>query len=195
MTSQSTKLPQNFEKKETRGRKRLLKRDDILDGALFIGLDNLTMKNLAEHLKVGTATLYQYFENRETLLMEAAEYSIKLLPFPDYKGQGWQQMALEYTKNVQKILKQHPSFIHSHPVTDYGYKIQKGRRKVILWSKNKWTEVNQIGSKEIPTGRFISGVTNGIKIVGLFIPWKFAHVSSGRKDRKHGRIISLLLKI
>ena len=123
MTSQYTELPQNFEKKETRGRKRLLKRDDILDGALFIGLDNLTMKNLAEHLKVGTATLYQYFENRETLLMEAAEYSIKLLPFPDYKGQGWQQMALEYTKNVQKILKQHPSFIHSHPVTDYGYKI------------------------------------------------------------------------
>ncbi len=123
MTSQSTELPQNFEKKETRGRKRLLKRDDILNGALSIGLDNLTMKNLAEHLNVGTATLYQYFENRETLLMEAAEYSIRLLPFPDYKGQGWKELALEYTKNVQKILKQHPSFIHSHPVTDYGYKI------------------------------------------------------------------------
>ena len=123
MTSQSTELPQNFEKKETRGRKRLLKRDDILNGALSIGLDSLTMKNLAEHLNVGTATLYQYFENRETLLMEAAEYSIRLLPFPDYRGQGWKELALEYTKNVQKILKQHPSFIHSHPVTDYGYKI------------------------------------------------------------------------
>lgn len=123
MTSQSTELPQNFEKKETRGRKRLLNRDDILNGALSIGLDSLTMKNLAEHLNVGTATLYQYFENRETLLMEAAEYSIRLLPFPDYRGQGWQELALEYTKNVQKILKQHPSFIHSHPVTDYGYKI------------------------------------------------------------------------
>ena len=57
-------------------------------------------------------------------------------------------------------------------------------RKVILWSKNKWTEVNQIGSKEIPTGRFISGVTNGIRIIGLCIPWRFAHVSTGRKDRK-----------
>ena len=123
MTSQSTELTQNFEKKETRGRKRLLKRDDILNGALSIGLDSLTMKNLAEHLNVGTATLYQYFENRETLLMEAAEYSIRLLPFPDYRGQGWKELALEYTKNVQKILKQHPSFIHSHPVTDYGYKI------------------------------------------------------------------------
>ena len=46
------------------------------------------------------------------------------------------------------------------------------------------TEVNQIGSKEIPTGRFIAGVTNGIKIVGLCIPWRFAHVSTGRIDRK-----------
>lgn len=123
MTSQSTELPQNFKKKETRGRKRLLKRDDILKGALSIGLDNLTMKTLAEHLNVGTATLYQYFENRENLMMEAAEYSIKLLPFPDYRGQGWQELAIEYTQNVQRILKQHPSFIHSHPVTDYGYKI------------------------------------------------------------------------
>ena len=123
MTSQSTQFPQNFEKKETRGSKRLHKRDDIMNGALTIGLDSLTMKNLAKHLNVGTATLYQYFENRETLLMEAAEYSIRLLPFPDDRGQGWKELALEYTKNVQKILKQHPSFIHSHPVTDYGYKI------------------------------------------------------------------------
>ena len=39
-------------------------------------------------------------------------------------------------------------------------------------------------SNKIPSGRFISGVTNGIKIVGLCIPWRFAHVSTGRKDRK-----------
>ena len=56
--------------------------------------------------------------------------------------------------------------------------------KVILWSKNKWTEVNQIGSKEIPSGRFISGITNGIRIIGLCIPLRFAHLSTVRKDRR-----------
>ena len=86
------------------------------------------------------------------------------------------------TEGYETLLPQDGYIISSNE--DYGYKIQKGRRKVILWSKNKWTEVNQIGSKEIPTGRFISGVTNGIKIVGLCIPWRFAHVSTGRKDRK-----------
>ena len=67
---------------------------------------------------------------------------------------------------------------------DYGYKTKNGRRKVILWSKNEWTDIDQLGSKEIPSGRFISGITNGIRIVGLCIPWRFAHVSTGRKDRK-----------
>ena len=86
------------------------------------------------------------------------------------------------TEGYETLVPQDGYLISSNE--DYGYKIQKGRRKVILWSKNKWTEVNQIGSKEIPTGRFISGVTNGIKIVGLCIPWRFAHVSTGRKDRK-----------
>ena len=67
---------------------------------------------------------------------------------------------------------------------DYGYKTKNGRRKVILWSKNEWTDIDQLGSTEIPSGRFISGITNGIRIVGLCIPWRFAHVSTGRKDRK-----------
>ena len=86
------------------------------------------------------------------------------------------------TEGYETLLPQDGYIISSNE--DYGYKIQKGRRKVILWSKNKWTEVNQIGSKEIPTGRFISGVTGGIRIIGICIPWRFAHVSTGRKDRK-----------
>ena len=86
------------------------------------------------------------------------------------------------TEGYETLLPHDGYIISSHE--DYGYKSKKGRRKVILWSKNKWTDIDQIGSKEIPTGRFISGITNGIKIIGLCIPWRFAHVSTGRKDRK-----------
>tara|TARA_B100000989_G_scaffold291699_1_gene266538 strand:- start:243 stop:881 length:639 start_codon:yes stop_codon:yes gene_type:complete len=85
-------------------------------------------------------------------------------------------------EGYKDLLPKDGYIISSHE--DYGYKTKKGRRKVILWSKNKWTEVDQIGSNKIPSGRFISGVTNGIKIVGLCIPRRFAHVSTGRKDRK-----------
>lgn len=67
---------------------------------------------------------------------------------------------------------------------DYGYKIKKGRRKVILWSKSEWSDIDKLGSKKIPTGRYISGITMGIRFIGICIPWRFAHVSTGRKDRK-----------
>ena len=86
------------------------------------------------------------------------------------------------TEGYETLLPEDGYIISSNK--DYGYKTKNGRKKVILWSKNKWTDIDQLGSKEIPSGRFISGVTNGIRIIGLCIPWRFAHVSTGRKDRK-----------
>ena len=86
------------------------------------------------------------------------------------------------TEGYESLLPRDGYIISSNE--DYGYQITKGRRKVILWSKSKWTDIDQIGSEKIPTGRYISGITNGIKIIGVCIPWRFAHVSTGRKDRK-----------
>ena len=86
------------------------------------------------------------------------------------------------TEGYENLLPKDGYIISSHE--DYGYKSKNGRRKVILWSKNEWTDIDKLGSKYIPSGRFISGVTSGIRIIGLCIPWRFAHVSTGRKDRK-----------
>jgi hypothetical protein len=52
---------------------------------------------------------------------------------------------------------------------DYGYPNKGGRRKVILWTKHPWTEVDATGDEAIPTGRFVSGVTGGIRFVGVCI--------------------------
>ena len=72
--------------------------------------------------------------------------------------------------------------------SDYGYQSNSDRRKVILWSKNPWTQVDPIGDKNLPSGRFISGVTKTpigeIIFVGVCIPWRDAHVRTGRKDRQ-----------
>jgi hypothetical protein len=35
----------------------------------------------------------------------------------------------------------------------------------------------------MPSGRYISGVTNGVRFIGVCIPWRDAHVRTGRKDR------------
>ena len=65
-----------------------------------------------------------------------------------------------------------------HTITarpDYGYGIQRSRRKVFLWSKNPWEYVDDIGDDRMPPGRFISGVTRAsvgeVTVVGVCIPW------------------------
>lgn len=71
--------------------------------------------------------------------------------------------------------------IESDP--DYGYPNDGKRRKVILWSKNPWTDVDSAGCEGLPGGRFVTGVSCGVRFVGVCIPWKDAHVRTGRKDR------------
>jgi len=67
---------------------------------------------------------------------------------------------------------------------DYGYAIKEGRRKVILRSKHPWEAMDTVGDENLPPGRFVSGITGGVRFVGVCIPWRDAHVSTGRKDRK-----------
>ena len=72
---------------------------------------------------------------------------------------------------------------------DWGYPPKReGRRRVLLWSKRPWIDVDPVGSEELPNGRFVAGVTETplglVSVVGVCIPWDEAHVDSGRKDRE-----------
>lgn len=85
---------------------------------------------------------------------------------------------------------------------DTGYTIHAGRRKVLIWSRWPLEGVDKLGSEEMPTGRFVSATTRtplAIDIVGVCIPWKDAHVNSGRRDRRqwddHRRYLSALTEI
>lgn len=88
--------------------------------------------------------------------------------------------------------------ITSHP--DYGYPIEGNRRKVLLWSKSPWHDVDDLGHDELPSGRFVAGRTEtpigSLLVIGVCIPWDGAHVTSGRRDRTrwedHGRYIQAL---
>ena len=61
-------------------------------------------------------------------------------------------------------------------------------RKILIWSKNPWSEVDDLGDIGLPTGRFISGVTKTpigeIRVVGVCIPYHMADVVYGTKDKK-----------
>ena len=73
---------------------------------------------------------------------------------------------------------------------DYGYGVQESRRKVLLWSREPWEHVDDIGDDRMPPGRYVSGVTRTsvgeVTVVGLCIPWSGSRVGarySGERRR------------
>jgi len=87
-----------------------------------------------------------------------------------------------YTEGFESNFPTNGNIISSYP--NFGYQNTKGKRKVLLWSKNPWTEMDNTGNEKLPPGRFVTGITNGIRIVGVCIPWKDAHVRTGQKNKQ-----------
>ena len=105
------------------GRPRLLTHEEILDGAVELGLENVTMKKLSTHLGVGTATLYQYFDSRKALMRAAAVHSLSDVHLPEDTGQHWTEFARDYVLSLMELLADNPSYINSMSPTEYGFEV------------------------------------------------------------------------
>lgn len=71
---------------------------------------------------------------------------------------------------------------------DWGYgSPSPDRRKVAMWSAAPWTDVDVVGSPDLPGGRFVAATTDPgcgpVRVVGVCVPWRGAHVTTGRQDR------------
>lgn len=66
-------------------------------------------------------------------------------------------------------------------------KRQKGRRKVLLWSREPWDAADDVGHASLPPGRFVSGVTKTdvgeLMVMGVCIPYSRSRVGP-RWNRK-----------
>ena len=58
---------------------------------------------------------------------------------------------------------------------DYGYEAPKSRRKVLLWSREPWRDVDETGHLDMPPGRFVRATTRTsageLTVMGVCIPW------------------------
>ena len=88
---------------------------------------------------------------------------------------------------------------------DYGYTIKEDRRKVILWSREPWEQVDDVGIDSMPPGRFVSGVTQtsqgSVTVIGVCIPWFGSRTEARRNlERKmqwedHAKFLADLTKV
>lgn len=87
-----------------RGRPRRLQLEQVLEAALAIGLQQLTMASVAERLGVAKTVLYGYVSSREELVKHAAAYASRSYRFPEDTGQPWMQWILEYSRALFEVL-------------------------------------------------------------------------------------------
>ena len=91
--------------------------------------------------------------------------------------------------NDSLLSQQQGHTICSQP--DYGYGTTRERRKVMLWSREPWGQVDDLGSERMPPGRFVSGVTRTsvgeVTVIGVCIPWFGSRTESRRGLERRAR--------
>lgn len=93
MGSQTTNQSARVRKRP--GRPRLLSTEQVLDAAIELGLEGLTMATLAKRLGVSPGMIYGYVANREELIELASERVGKDYDYPLDTGQHWTVYAAE----------------------------------------------------------------------------------------------------
>ena len=71
---------------------------------------------------------------------------------------------------------------------DSGYKVVENRRKVVLWSREPWSEIDDAGIDSMPSGRFVKGITQTsvgqVTVIGICIPWFGSRTEARRKAER-----------
>ena len=71
---------------------------------------------------------------------------------------------------------------------DTGYKIRENMRKVMLWSREPWERVDDLGHGSMPPGRYVSGITRTpvgeVTVIGTCIPWRGSRAEARRESER-----------
>lgn len=97
---------------------------------------------------------------------------------------SWGCDVLVVTEGEEALLP--PGHVVS-PTEGWGYGEVADRRKVILWSRHPWEQVDVHVDDALPPGRIATGITQTplgpVRVVGVCIPWRDAHMRTGDHDR------------
>lgn len=96
------------------------------------------------------------------------------------------------TEALPESLPEGGATVTSH-LSDWKHE-NRGARKVVLWSRFGWTDVDKTGSEELPEGRFVRAITTikgtDLNFVGMCIPYHGYRTNerwgTEKKDRWEG---------
>jgi AcrR family transcriptional regulator len=83
----------------------------IVAAALEIGLEKVTLKQIADQLGVAQATLYRHVNNRDELLRLAAFQLTLQRQLPDAANRHWSDLAVRYAESLYEAFLNEPQLI------------------------------------------------------------------------------------
>lgn len=107
------------------------------------------------------------------------------------RGKIMEAMLRELNADILCLTEAHranfpPAYHVIEAGADYGYNAPSNRRKVLLGAKLPWAKMDAHGSDQLPPGRFVAGELETeigkLRVIGCCVPWRDAHVRTGRKD-------------
>ena len=92
------------------GRPRRISLVQVIDAALEIGLQTVTLTAVAERLGVRPATLYTYVDSREALVRLAAERKLQRRRLDDH-GQPWSEVVRAHAEGSHQMFSDEPQLL------------------------------------------------------------------------------------
>src|ERR1700744_4406491 len=93
----------------------LISRRKVLETALTIidqdGLAGLSIRRLADALGVNGASLYHHFDNKDEILIGAAEFALADVHTPEKSDEHWRQWLPENARKLREALLKHPALV------------------------------------------------------------------------------------
>jgi AcrR family transcriptional regulator len=96
------------------GRPPMIDRDAIARAVQEIGLEDVTMRRVAERLGVSVPGLYHHVKGRDDLLRMAAERTMAEIRLPEDHGQSWDEWLREWGRYVHEAMAAEPELVRQY---------------------------------------------------------------------------------
>lgn len=74
------------------------------------------------------------------------------------------------------------------PLGDYVDDAPASRRKVLLWSRQPWSDIDRTGDPDMPPGRYVRATTRtsagDLTVMGVCIPWRASRTTPAAEPRR-----------
>lgn len=127
----------------------LISRRKALEAALDIidreGIEALSIRRLADRLKVNGASLYHHFTNKEEIVVGAAKLALDEVRTPQTSDEPWRVWVLRNNRRLRQAFRRHPDLVP----------VMLRRRPLGIGNAQLDATVQRLEQENVPTGAIL----------------------------------------